>query len=89
MCAMLTALVPEFTRPTYSSINFGLFPAASTRAGREIKVGALMFAFQHKHSTDLLLGFIGAYALFASADNPSGGRQLCLALSFSWNWDSA
>ena len=39
MCAMLTSCVPEFTRPTYSSISFGLLPDASTRAGRAINVG--------------------------------------------------
>ena len=33
MRAMLTSAVPEFTRPTNSSINFGLFPAAATTVG--------------------------------------------------------
>ena len=32
MCATLTAAVLKFTRPMYSSINLGLFPAASARA---------------------------------------------------------
>ena len=31
MCATLKPSVPEFTRPIYSSINFGLLPAASMR----------------------------------------------------------
>src|SRR6185437_12504075 len=39
MRATLTALVCEFTRPIYSSISFGLFPAAVTRAGESISVG--------------------------------------------------
>lgn len=42
MCAMLSACVPEFTRPTYSSISLGLFPAASTRVGRGISLGAVI-----------------------------------------------
>ena len=33
MRATLTSAVPEFTRPTNSSISFGLFPAAATTAG--------------------------------------------------------
>ena len=33
MCATLTAAVPEFTRPTYSSIAFGGLPAATMRVG--------------------------------------------------------
>jgi hypothetical protein len=39
MWATLTSAVAEFTRPIYSSISFGLFPAASTRAGLGIRVG--------------------------------------------------
>ena len=38
---MLTSLDFEFTRPMYSSINFGLFPAASMRVGNEIRVGMM------------------------------------------------
>jgi hypothetical protein len=33
MCATLTRPSPVLTRPTYSSISFGLVPAASTRDG--------------------------------------------------------
>ena len=33
MRATLTSAVPEFTRPTNSSITFGLFPAAATTVG--------------------------------------------------------
>src|SRR5262245_30168936 len=36
---MLTASCPEFTRPMYSSINFGLLPAAWMRLGEEMRVG--------------------------------------------------
>jgi hypothetical protein len=39
MCAMLSAVVALFTRPTYSSISFGLFPAASMRVGRSMCFG--------------------------------------------------
>jgi hypothetical protein len=39
MCATLAAEVPLFTRPTYSSMIFGLFPAASIRVGCAIRVG--------------------------------------------------
>lgn len=39
MCATLTPSVREFTRPTYSSIIFGLLPAASIRVGFSINVG--------------------------------------------------
>ena len=39
MWAMLTWLLPEFTRPMNSSISFGLLPAASIRVGVEIRVG--------------------------------------------------
>jgi MFS superfamily sulfate permease-like transporter len=37
--ATLSALVPEFTRPTYSSIAFGLFPAATMRVGASMSCG--------------------------------------------------
>src|SRR5947209_13290772 len=51
ICAMLTAEVPELTRPTYSSINFGLLPAAVTRLGWEISMG---FAIrEHYHTQEL------------------------------------
>src|SRR5215471_18721415 len=43
MCATLRTGVPVLTRPTYSSINLGLFPAASTRVGVAILVGTLSF----------------------------------------------
>src|SRR5579864_2067270 len=39
MWATLVADVLEFTRPTYSSIIFGLFPAALMRVGCGIRVG--------------------------------------------------
>src|SRR5262249_61215836 len=39
MCAPLTASVFEFTRPTYSSIVFGRFPAATMRVGFAMWVG--------------------------------------------------
>ena len=39
MCATLTRVSPVFTRPTYSSISFGLVPAASTRDGDSISSG--------------------------------------------------
>jgi hypothetical protein len=39
MWATLTADVFEFTLPMYSSMSFGLFPAAVMRVGWEIKVG--------------------------------------------------
>jgi hypothetical protein len=39
MWAMLTAESAELTRPTYSSISFGLFPTASTRVGPSIHLG--------------------------------------------------
>jgi hypothetical protein len=36
MCAMLSAVVPEFTRPTCSRMILGLFPAAITCVGFEM-----------------------------------------------------
>jgi hypothetical protein len=33
MCAILIAVVPELTRPMYSSIDLGLVPAAAMRFG--------------------------------------------------------
>ena len=39
MWATLTASWPLFSRPTYSSMSLGLFPAASTRVGEEMSVG--------------------------------------------------
>jgi hypothetical protein len=39
MWAILTADSPLVTRPTYSSIRFGLLPAASMRVGFSIRVG--------------------------------------------------
>lgn len=39
--AMLSPSVPVFTQPTYSSISFGLFPAAVTRVGLAISSGIL------------------------------------------------
>ena len=39
MWAMLSAVVALLTRPTYSSISFGLFPAASIRVGRSMCFG--------------------------------------------------
>src|SRR5262249_54157564 len=44
MCAMLTALVPEFTRPTYSSMLLGLLPAATMRVAFGIRIGVAMYA---------------------------------------------
>lgn len=38
---MLADDVFEFTRPIYSSISLGLFPAASMRVGWDIKVGMI------------------------------------------------
>ena len=52
MCAMLAWLSPELTRPTYSSINLGLLPAASTRVGLEISVGKVGLP-QWVHSSSL------------------------------------
>ena len=43
MWAMLTFWVLELTRPIYSSINFGLFPAASIRFGDAMCVGMMTF----------------------------------------------
>jgi hypothetical protein len=48
---MLTAEVPELTRPTYSSINFGLLPAAVTRLGWEISMGFVIR--EHYHTQQL------------------------------------
>ena len=39
MWATLTRLSPVLTRPAYSSISFGLVPAASTRLGPSISCG--------------------------------------------------
>src|SRR5579863_49038 len=39
MWATLVVEVLELTRPMYSSISFGLLPAASIRVGWEIRVG--------------------------------------------------
>ncbi len=39
MGAILTADSPLLARPTYSSISFGLLPAASMRVGFSISVG--------------------------------------------------
>jgi hypothetical protein len=39
MRAMLTASVSEFTRPMYSSMTFGLLPAALMIDGALMKVG--------------------------------------------------
>src|ERR1019366_1711156 len=43
ICAMLTASVFEFTRPTTSSISFGLLPAAVIRLGFSMSVGMVLF----------------------------------------------
>jgi hypothetical protein len=43
MCAMLTAPVRVFTRPTTSSMSFGLLPAAVMRVGCSIRVGITFF----------------------------------------------
>ena len=40
MCATLTGEVPEFTRPIYSWMIFGLLPADSIRMGLEIEAWA-------------------------------------------------
>jgi hypothetical protein len=37
--ATLTFTSPEFTRPAYSSITFGLFPAAAMIVGDAINLG--------------------------------------------------
>ena len=42
MCAMLSRDSPVFTRPMYSSMIFGLLPAAVMRVGVEISVGIAM-----------------------------------------------
>src|ERR1700752_341335 len=39
MCATLTRSSPVLTRPAYSSMSFGLVPAASTRLGLSISSG--------------------------------------------------
>src|SRR5829696_8781333 len=39
MWATLTRSSPVFTRPAYSSMSFGLVPAASTRLGLSISCG--------------------------------------------------
>src|SRR4030095_9441030 len=44
MCATLTAVVREFTRPTYSSMSFGLLPAATMRVAFGIRTGVRMVA---------------------------------------------
>src|SRR6185436_6906076 len=44
MCATLTAVVPEFTRPTYSSMSLGLLPAATMRVAFGIRIGVAMCA---------------------------------------------
>src|SRR5262245_39168612 len=46
MWAMLTALVPSFTRPTYSAISLGRFPAAVIRVGAVMWTG--MPALSHR-----------------------------------------
>src|SRR5208337_4719054 len=43
MRAMLTSVVPEFTRPMNSSISFGGLPAASIRVGFWIYVAIAIF----------------------------------------------
>src|SRR5271169_4057394 len=45
MCATLTPAVGVLTRPTYSSMIFGLFPADSMRVGCGIRVGIMV---QHR-----------------------------------------
>src|SRR5262249_41064794 len=42
ICAILTSPWPELTRPTYSSISFGLLPAASIRVGLAINLGTVV-----------------------------------------------
>jgi hypothetical protein len=42
MWAMLTALVWLLTRPMYSSIRFGLLPAAVIRLGSAISCGMVL-----------------------------------------------
>src|SRR5262245_48072529 len=44
MCATLTAVVPEFTRPTYSSMFLGLLPAATMHVALGIRIGVAMSA---------------------------------------------
>src|SRR5690242_16185507 len=41
MCATLTRDSPREGIPTYSSMSFGLVPAASTRTGAEMSLGTL------------------------------------------------
>lgn len=52
MRAILTAAMPEFTRPMNSSISFGLFPAACILVGQSIRIAiepslAQPHAFSH------------------------------------------
>ncbi len=39
MCATLTSVVPEFTRPICSSISLGFVPAAAMRDAEGMRVG--------------------------------------------------
>jgi hypothetical protein len=44
---MLTVASPLLTRPTYSSMTFGLLPAASVRVGVSISVGIVFSSRLH------------------------------------------
>jgi hypothetical protein len=45
MWAMLTADSPVLTRPTYSSMSFGLLPAAVIHEGFSISVGIVLLSW--------------------------------------------
>ncbi len=60
---MLTPESPVFTLPTNSSINLGLFPAASIRVGFSINVGMAAFS---------MTGFPGDDSLDAKEPRPGG-----------------
>ena len=64
MWAMLTPASPLLARPTYSSISFGLLPAAVTRVGFSIRVGIVLL-----HSLCFPREPGGSPASVSSADN--------------------
>jgi hypothetical protein len=69
MRATLTRLCPELTRPAYSSIRFGLLPAAWTTAGRSMSRGILCLSFQFLVAT--LMSIKARPAWFITASNLS------------------
>src|SRR5215210_7165573 len=57
MCATLTRSSCVFTRPAYSSMSFGLVPAASTRLGLSISCGIV--ATLHGHAVPMEITKLG------------------------------